>query len=91
MVCHKNDIPQLHIGFLKYYQNLANVISTPTTWHKRVIGTSLWNEKNSTLKSYDHEPESYNKHKNFFLKITQLKLWEITFGNFFARCSIFVL
>ena len=47
-------------------------------------------KKNLSLKSNDHEFESYNKLKNLLLKITQLSPWQINSGDFFARCAIFV-
>ena len=78
------------IGFLKYYQQPANRTYTQDqTQESNKISLSLV-EKNSTLKSHDHESESYNKFKNVLLKITQLSPWQIAFEHFFARCAIFV-
>ena len=65
--------------------NTLLIEPTPTIRHRRVIGISLWGGKNLTLKSYYHDSESYNKFKNFFLKITQLNPW-----HYFASCAIFV-
>ena len=77
-----NGISQLiTVGFL----NTRLIELTPTIRHSRVIGISLYSGKNQTLKSDDHELESYNKLKKFLLKITQLsRPWQINFGNFFA-------
>ena len=63
---------------------------TPTIRHRRVIGTSLWSRKNSTLKFHDHKSGSYNKFKNFLLKITQLSPWQIISGHFFTACAVFL-
>ena len=78
------------IGFLNYQQHPVNRTYTQDqTQESNKISLSLV-EKNSTLKSHDHESESCNKFKNVLLKITQLSPWQITFGHFFARCAIFV-
>ena len=58
------------IGFLKYYYTLL-VEPASTIRHSIVIGISLWSGKKLTFKSHDHESESYNKFKNFLLKISQ--------------------
>ena len=75
MVSHKYIIV-----FLKYYEHRAMLIEpTPTVRHRKVIGISLWSGKTLTLRSHDHESESYiyDKFKNFLLKITQLSAWQI--------------
>ena len=66
------------IVFLKYLQHPAMLIEpTPTVRHTKVIEISLWSGKTLTLRSHDHEFESYiyDKFKNFLLKITQLSAW----------------
>ena len=78
------------IGFLKCYQPPAYRTYSSTIRHRRVIVISLWIGKNSSLKSHNHESESYNKFKNSLLKITQLNSWQMTFGHFFARDAIFM-
>ena len=68
------------IVFLKYYQHPAMLIEpTPTVRHMKVIRMSLWSGKTLTLKSHNHESESYiyDKFKTFLLKITQLNAWQI--------------
>ena len=88
MASHKNGISQLHYWFSEVATtNNLEPTGTPTIRHRRVKGISLWSGKNSTLKSHDHEFESYNKFKN---SLTQLSTWQITFGHFFARCATFV-
>ena len=56
------------IDFLKYTDTLQ-IESTSTIRHMRVIRISPWSGKSLTLKSHNHASESYNKFKNFFLKI----------------------
>ena len=75
------------IGFFSSTTKIVLIEPTRTIKHKRVIGISLWSGKSSTLKSHDHESESYSECKNFLLKITQLSPWQITFGHFFTRVS----
>ena len=63
---------------------------TPAIRHRRVKRISLWSGKNFTLKSHDHESGSYNKFKNFLVKITQFSSpWQINFGHFFCctKCA----
>ena len=55
--------------------NTQPIEPTPTVWHRRVIGISLWSLKKSTLKSHGRESESYKKLKNFLIKFTQLSPW----------------
>ena len=71
------------IVFLKYSRC---VLATPmlieptrTVRHRKVIGISLWSGKTLTLRSHDHESESYiyDKLQKFLLKITQLSAWQI--------------
>ena len=65
--------------------NTLVIEPNPAIRHRRVTGISLWSRKNSTFKSHYHKSESYNKFKNFLLKISQLSPW-----HFFASCTIFV-
>ena len=65
--------------------NTLLIEPTPEFSHRRVIEISLQSRKNSTFKSYYHKSESYNKFRNFILKVTQLSPW-----HFFASCAIFV-
>ena len=67
--------------------NTLLIEPTPTIRHKKVIDISFLSGKNSTLKSHDHESESYNKFKNFSLKIPQLSPWHITSGHF--SCKVY--
>ena len=90
MASHKNSISQLHYWLFEVLrkpcsQNLPLQLHSREQWeyHSEV-------KKNSTLKAHDHEPGSYNKFKNFHLKITQVSPWQITSGHFFARSVIFV-
>ena len=83
---HKNGISQLHCWFSEV-ATTNTLESIPKIKHRRIKGISLWSEKNSTLKSHDHESESYNNFKNF---LTQVSPWQTTFGYFFAICAIFV-
>ena len=78
------------IGFLSSTTNTLLTEPTPTIKHRRAIGTSFWSGKNWTLKSHDHESESYNKFKNFLLKLTQPSPWQTTSGHFFAMYANFV-
>ena len=58
--------------------NILLIEPIPTTIkHRRVPGISFWIGKNLTLKSHDHESESYNTFKNFILKITLLSPCQI--------------
>ena len=71
-----NDISQkwhFTTTLLASWSTTSTLLIEPTLTirHRRVIGISLWSGKNSTLKSDDHKSESYNKFKNFLLKITQ--------------------
>ena len=71
------------IVFLKYSRCVLAtpmlIEPTPTVRHRKVIGISLWSGKTLTLRSQDHESESYiyDKLKKFLLKITQLSAWQI--------------
>ena len=90
-----NDISQkrhLTTTLLAFWSttNTLLIEPTPTIRHRRVIEILLSSRKNSTLKSHDHDSESYNKVENFLLTITQLSLLQITSGHSFARCTIFV-
>ena len=79
------------VGFLKYYQfNTLLIEPTPTIRHRRVIRIPLWSGKNSTLKSNDHEFESYNKFKNFLLKITLRIPWQIEPWGIFSQAKPFL-
>ena len=65
---------------------------TPAIRHRRVKRISLWSGKNLTLKSHDHESGSYNKFKNFLLKITQFSCpWQINFGHFLLLHKVCLL
>ena len=79
MAFHKNGVSQLHYYFSEVLPTPYRIEPTPTVRHRKVIGISLWSGKTLTLKSHDHESESYvyNKFKNFLLKITQLSAWQI--------------
>ena len=68
------------IGVLKYYRfNTLLIETTPTIRHRTVTRVSLWSGKNSTLKSTDHESESYNKFRNFLLK---------SFSSIIGKCNL---
>ena len=79
MASNINGISQLHYWFSQVYTTNALLIEPTLTTirHRRVLGISLWSGKNSNLKFHDHESESYNKFKNFLLKITELIPWQI--------------
>ena len=84
-----NDISQkwyLKTTILAFWSTTNTLIiePAPTIRHRIVLGISLSSGKNLILKSHDHESDSYNKFKNFLLKITLLSPW-----HFFARCDIF--
>ena len=64
---------------------------TPTVRHRKVIGISLWSEKTLTLRSHDHESESYIYDKfNCKNYSAQCLANRVTLGDFFARCAILV-
>ena len=69
--------------------NTLLIEPTPTIRHMRVIEISLWNRKNSALKSHDHESELNNKFKHLISEITQLsRPCQITFGHLFELHKI---
>ena len=100
MASHKNGVSQLHYCFSEVPLTMCIatpmlIEPTPTVRHRKVIGISLWSGKTLTLRSHDHESESYiyDKLKKFLLKITysaQCLANRVTFGHFFARCAILV-
>ena len=56
--------------------NTLLIEPNPTTIrHRRVPEISFGSRKISTLKSHDHESESYNKFNSFLLQINQLSPW----------------
>ena len=80
-VPHKNGISKL--TFLVFWSTTNTLLIEPTLTIRHKL------EKHD-FKTYDHGSESYNKFKNFSLKITDLNPWQITFWHFFTRCVIFV-
>ena len=89
LMASHNDHHNYITGFLKYYQHPANR-TYPNNQTLEINRNVTTEQKNSTLKSHDHESESRNKFKNSLLKITQRSPQQITFGHFFARCAVFV-
>ena len=83
MASHKNGVSQLHYCFSEVLTMCIAtpmlIEPTPTVRHRKVIGISRWSGKTLTLRSHDHESESYiyDKLKKFLLKITQLSAWQI--------------
>ena len=64
--------------------NTLLIDPTSTIRHRRVIGISLWSGKSQTLKSHNHESESYNKFTNFLLKSLSQSLAN-NFWEFFCK------
>ena len=82
---HLKKLASQNLTLLVFWSttNTLLIEPTPTVTHRRVIGISLRSGKKLTLN--DHEAESYNKCKNFILKITQFSHpWQITLEHFFA-------
>ena len=75
-----NDISQkrhLTTTLLAFWSTTNTLLVEPTTTirHRRVIEILLWSRKNSTLKSHDHDSESYNKVNNHSAQSLVNNLW----------------